>query len=87
MPERDTETESLRLERGASPAPDPRERQGHVPIAFSTAGVLTGGADAPDGPPLIEGEGAAEGQAAVERGAAAIERERRARPERRPDDG
>lgn len=46
MSERDdTETESLREERGGSAAPDPRERLGEVPIAPHSAGIV-GGASA-----------------------------------------
>ena len=37
-----TETESLRLERGKSARPDPRDRMGDVPLAFSQGGVLAG---------------------------------------------
>jgi hypothetical protein len=76
---RDDETESYREEQGKTPRPDPRERQGEVPIAFSTGGVLRSGADDGDAR-ADEAEVVAESAdatAAVERGARAIEAERR----------
>ena len=73
---RDDETESHRLERGAPPQPNLRERLADVPIAFSTGGVLAHGVDERLGPEPGETVPAADGTEAVLRGAAAIEAER-----------
>jgi hypothetical protein len=79
---RDDETESHREEQGKPPRADPREHMGDVPIVFSSegggAGVLLPGADERLGPPPGEAAEAADATRAVERGAAAIEAERRA---------
>jgi len=76
---RDEDTESYRLEQGRPPRPDPRERQAAVPIAFSSGGVLSSGADdARDpGSEAVEGDPeSADATAAIERGADAIAAER-----------
>ena len=76
---RDDDTESHRLEQGRPPRPDPRERQAAVPIAFSTGGVLSSGADDARDPGGETGEGipeSADATRAVERGAAEIAAER-----------
>jgi hypothetical protein len=80
---RDDETESLRVEQGKAPRPDPRDRQGDLPLAFSSGGVLASGADASgaDASDADAPEGVAESAdatRAVERGAAEIAAERRA---------
>ena len=78
---RDDDTESYRLEQGRTPRPDPRERQAAAPIAFSTGGVLSSGADDARDPESEVSEGIAESAdstRAVERGAAEIAAERAA---------
>ena len=76
---RDDDGESYRLEQGRPPRPDPQERQAAVPIAFSTGGVLSSGADdaRPPGSEASEGTPeSADATRAIERGAAEIAAER-----------
>ena len=76
---RDDDGESYRLEQGRPPRPDPQERQAAVPIAFSTGGVLSSGADDARDPGSEASEGipeSADATRAIERGAAEIAAER-----------